>query len=207
MYVPSSFVVEEQAILNKFILSNSFATLVSTVGIEPVASHLPLLLDETAGLRGTLIGHMAKANPQWQDAEGQTVLTIFHGPHAYISPGWYHERDVVPTWNYVAVHAYGVLKLVTEPEALVNIVRHSVDYYEASMPLPWNVDSLDSQLISRLAEGTVGVSIEIQRLEGKWKLSQNHSAERRRNVVDGLRRRNIGDDAETADLMEATIQD
>jgi len=106
MYIQSNFVETDQHKLHDFIERQSFVTLVSNDGGEPVASHLPLLLDRDHGPHGRLIGHMARANPQWQSADNQSVLAIFHGPHAYISPTWYEAVNVVPTWNYVAVHVY-----------------------------------------------------------------------------------------------------
>src|SRR5687767_5413897 len=114
MYTPAHFAETDLSRLHDAIEAYSFATLVSEHEGELTASHLPLLLNRTAGDQGTLVGHMAKANRQWEQAAGQEVLAIFSGPHAYISPAWYAEERVVPTWNYVAVHAYGRLKLVQE---------------------------------------------------------------------------------------------
>src|SRR5688572_13248426 len=114
MYVPSHFNVTDLATLHDAIERYSFATLVSQSSGKLEASHLQLLLDRDAGLQGTLVGHMARANLQWQLAAGQEVLAIFSGPHAYISPQWYSAEAVVPTWNYVAVHAYGRLELIED---------------------------------------------------------------------------------------------
>lgn len=207
MYRPSSFVVDDQSILHDFIRNNSFAAMVSAEGTALVATHLPLMLDKTRGANGTLVGHMAKANSQWKQADGQSVLCLFTGPHAYISPGWYQESQVVPTWNYVAVHASGTLKLETRPAELVKIVRQTVEVYEDTMPTPWDIDSVDPALVEKLAEGIVGFSIEIRQLEGQWKLSQNHSIERRNRVVEGLKQRNMNDDVALANLMESAIKD
>src|SRR5688572_14776013 len=112
MYVPSSFAPPDEASLFDAIEQYSFALLVTGGGDELVASHLPLLLDRTLGARGTLLGHMARANEQWQSAAGEPALAVFSGPHAYVSPTWYEATQVVPTWNYVAVHAYGRLELI-----------------------------------------------------------------------------------------------
>jgi transcriptional regulator len=116
MYTPSAFVESDERKLHTFIEQNSFATLVTggenvAESTAAVASHLPLLLNREAGEQGQLVGHMAKANPQWKHADGQTSLAIFHGPHAYISPGWLKTKNTVPTWNYVAVHVRGVIRL------------------------------------------------------------------------------------------------
>lgn len=205
MYVPKPFVVDDTATLAEFIRANSFATVVSQAESEPFASHLPLLFEEQAEGDGQLTGHMAKANRQWSHADGQTVLCIFHGPHAYISPSWYQAENVVPTWNYAAVHAYGTLRIVSDPEALREIVHQYVAFYEATMPTPWSLDSQDPSFIEKLTEAIVGFTISIERLEGKWKLSQNHSTERRQQVVDGLSDRSDGQDLKVAKLMRANL--
>src|SRR5262245_55708329 len=105
MYIPTAFAETDPGTLFGFIEAYSFGLLVSTHQGGPFASHLPLLLEREAGPHGTLLGHMARANPQWHDLDGQEVLAVFSGPHAYVSPTWYESEQVVPTWNYVAVHA------------------------------------------------------------------------------------------------------
>src|ERR1700729_1397013 len=129
MYIPAAFAESDLAKLHDFIQTNSFGVLVSQVDGEPFASHLPFLLDRNSGPHGCLIGHMARANPQWQSAHGQSVLAIFPGPHAYISPTWYESENVVPTWNYVAVHVYGTFQVVEDHQETVEIVRNYVAYY------------------------------------------------------------------------------
>src|SRR5262245_13976556 len=114
MYNPVHFAVSELSTLYAAIERYSFALLVSQAGGEMTASHLPLLLDRQSDSQGTLLGHMARDNPQWQQAADQPVLAVFSGPHVYVSPGWYEARGVVPTWNYVAVHAYGRLELIDD---------------------------------------------------------------------------------------------
>ena len=113
MCIPAAFAEADMTRLHDFIEQNSFGVLVAPVGGQPFATHLPFLLDRTAGPHGTLVGHMARANPQGREAAGQTALAIFSGPHAYISPTWYEAEQVVPTWNYTAVHAYGVPSVVS----------------------------------------------------------------------------------------------
>jgi transcriptional regulator len=149
-----------------------------------VASHLPLLLDTDAGQMGSLIGHMARANSQWRDVRGE-VMALFTGPHVYVSPSWYEEEGTVPTWNYAAVHAYGTVQLVEDRESLVDILRKSVDVYEGSRPQPWTLDE-NAAYVQQMMRGIVGFRIHITRLEGKWKLSQNHSEERRGRVISAL---------------------
>lgn len=185
MYVPATFAENDLSVLHDFIERNSFALLVSQADDRPFASHLPLLLERTAGPNGTLVGHMARANPHGRDLDTQTVLCVFSGPHAYISPTWYEAENVVPTWNYTAVHAYGRVRLIHDPEPLLNIVRDSIAVYEKGMPRPWSLGPSDT-FVDRLLAQIVGFRIEIERIEGKFKLNQNHPAERREKVIRAL---------------------
>lgn len=201
MYTPSAFAVSDQRTLHDFIVAHSFATLVSSNGDVTDASHLPLLLDRESGEHGQLTGHFAKANPHWKNLDGQNVLAIFHGSHAYVSPTWYGEQNVVPTWNYVAVHARGTLKIEHDRDRLLDIVRQSVEVYEAAMPTPWQLDSAEPSFIDKLLDAIVGFTIEIEQLQGKWKLNQNHSPERQQRVIAGLQSRPDTGSQEVADLM------
>lgn len=203
MYTPPAFKVDDLERLHAILRQHSFATLVTTGKDGPVVSHLPLLLNPDFGSRGQLVGHMAKANGQWREAEGQTVLAIFHGPQTYVSPSWYPDSNAVPTWNYVAVHARGVFRKETNPDRLLRIVSDYVTEYESSMPKPWALDSQDDEFIRQLTGAIVGFTIDIDHLEGKWKLNQNQSAERQQGVVEGLRERGRGHDHAIADLMES----
>ena len=205
MYTPVSFVENDLPILHSCIEENSFATLVTLDSEGPAVSHLPLLLDRKVGRNGTLIGHMAKANSQWREIKNGDALAIFHGPHDYISPGWLNEQNVVPTWNYVAVHVTGKVQLVEEQTELLDIVRRYVNVYEASMPEPWQLESADPEFIEKLLDGIVGFTIEITSIEGKWKLNQNHPEERRQKIIDGLETRPDEDSATIAKLMRATL--
>ena len=205
MYTPSAFVVSDRESLHDFIKSHSFATLVSNDGDIVDASHLPLLLDRDAGEHGQQTGHFAKANPHWKDLDGRGVLAIFHGPHAYVSPSWYAEQNVVPTWNYVAVHAHGTLRIEHDRDRLLDIVRQSVEVYEAAMPSPWRLDYAEPSFIDGLLNGIVGFTIGIEQLEGKWKLNQNHSAERQKRLIAGLRTRPDTGSQDVANLMERNV--
>ncbi len=201
MYVPAAFQEPDLTTLHRFIEGHSFALLCSPGEGAPFASHLPLLLDRQGPPLGALVGHVARANPQWRHADGQRVLAVFSGPHAYVSPAWYEAENVVPTWNYVAAHATGVFRAVHDRDALLEIVRSTVEAYEASRPRPWQLGERNDYL-DRMLGGIVGFRIEIEALEGKWKLSQNHPAERREKIVRALREQG-GEDAEAiARLME-----
>jgi transcriptional regulator len=204
MYVPAAFAESDQTKLHDFIEQNSFGLLLSQVGGLPFATHLPFLLERAGGPHGCLVGHMARSNPQWREAGGQIALAIFSGPHAYISPTWYEAEQVVPTWNYTAVHAYGRLQIIEDEEAVLDIVRNSVGVYERGMPRPWSVAGSATYVRRRLAQ-IVGFRIEIEKMEGKWKLNQNHPAGHRKKVIRALRERG-GENAEAvAALMQSML--
>jgi transcriptional regulator len=201
MYVPAAFAESDLTRLHDFIEQHSFGLLVSPVDGLPFATHLPFLLERTAGQHGTLVGHMARANPQWREATGQATLAIFSGPHAYISPTWYEAENVVPTWNYTAVHAYGQIQIIEDEETLREIVQRFVQFYEKSMPRPWSFDGPNTYVERMLAQ-IVGFRVEVQKIEGKWKLNQNHPVERRRKVVRALQ----GQGDENAQAVAAMMQ-
>jgi transcriptional regulator len=203
MYNPAAFAEDDVSQLHAFLRQKSFATLVSTGENGLVASHIPLLLDPQGGRLGHLLGHMARANSQWRQITGE-VLAVFQGPHTYISPSWYEEPGLVPTWNYVAVHAYGTLQIVGERKDLLEILRRTVTFYEASRPRPWSLDFEGDRLDSFL-RAIVGFRIEISRLEGKWKLSQNHPEERRRKVIRALGEESGEDAREIATMMKQRL--
>ena len=200
MYVPAHFAESDRSKLHDAIEQYSFATLISQNGRESFASHLPLLLDRDAGPGGTLIGHMARANPQWLDAAGQQVLAIFSGPHAYISPTWYEAGQTVPTWNYVAVHAYGPLELIEDLAKAEAVLRRTIQTYEASQPAPWQLDE-SPEFVERLVRQIAAFRIPIARIEGKWKLNQNHPPERRARVITVLESRPDENSRKIAQLM------
>lgn len=204
MYIPAAFAEFDLSRLHDFIEQHSFGLLVSQVDGLPAATHLPFLLERTTGRHGNLVGHVARANPQWREAGGQTVLAIFSGPHAYISPTWYEAEQVVPTWNYTAVHAYGQVRIIEDEGALLEIVRNFVQFYEKSMPRPWSLDGSRTFVERPLAQ-IVGFRMVIEKIEGKWKLNQNHPAERRRKVVRALRQRGDENAQAVADWMQAML--
>jgi transcriptional regulator len=204
MYVPAPFAEADLTKLHEFIEQNSFGILVSQVDGLPFASHLPFLLDRTAGPHGTLVGHVARANPQWREAAGQTALAIFAGPHVYVSPTWYEAEQVVPTWNYITVHAYGQVEVVEDKGALLEIVQKSVRVYEQAMPRPWTFDP-SSTFVERMLAQIVGFRIMVEKIEGKWKLNQNHPVQRREKVVRALRQRTDENAQAIASIMAAML--
>jgi len=204
MYIPAAFAEHDLSKLHEFIEQNSFGLLVSLVDGLPFASHLPFLLERNVGTRGSLVGHVARANPQWHEAGGQTALAIFAGPHTYISPTWYEAEQVVPTWNYTAVHVYGRVEVIEERSAISEIVQKMVRLYENAMPRPWSFDA-SSTFAERMLAQIVGLRIENERIEGKWKLNQNHPVERRTKVIRALQRRTDENALAVAALMQATL--
>lgn len=208
MYVPAAFQQTDTVELFEFIRTYGFATVITQQSRESqeanntpgmTATHLPVLLEEGHGPFGRLVGHFAKANDQALDF-GQEALVIFAGPHAYISPTWYAAPNTVPTWNYVAVHAYGVLKEVTDRQRLATILRSTVHKYESSRSNPWSFDA-ETDFHQKLMDGIIGFEIEISKLQGKWKLNQNHPAERRKRVVAALQSQADQNSQEIARLM------
>lgn len=188
MYTPSAFQVEDIDQLHSFMKDHSFATIVSAVDGNPSATHLPFVVQPSGGRFGTLVAHMARANPLWRSWTDQTeVLVIFSGPHAYISPSWYEQQETVPTWNYSAVHAYGKARLISDPEALRALVIQQTKLYEGREGSTWDQSLMDPMMDS-LLKGIVGFSIEIERLEGKFKFNQNRSAADQEGVSVALER-------------------
>ena len=205
MYLPDLYAVTDKRQIYDFIRSNGFGILFSHQGPGPTATHLPFILVEGAEGEATIIGHMARANEQWKHADGQDVLVVFHGPHAYVSPTWYREEDVVPTWNYAVVHVYGTFEAVQDREETVNIVRQIVDYYESFEPCAWTTD-FDSPYNKKMIKGVTAFKIRIDRMEGKWKMGQNRPTHLRRRAIEELRARPGENEQAIAWLMEAAIR-
>jgi len=182
MYVPSHFRGPDHAAVCDFIEAHSFAVVVSRQADEWNATHVPLLLHRHTGTHGQLIGHLARANPQWREMADAEVLVIFNGPHAYISPSWYEAEEVVPTWNYLAVHAVGRCSIIDDEQAAFDILRETVQFYEQPRAEPWSFGTV-APYIKKLLRQIVPFRIDIARLDAKWKLSQNHPAERRAKVA------------------------
>jgi transcriptional regulator len=188
MYIPAHFREEDLPTLHRVMHENSFALLVTQEGGVPYATHLPFLIDPAQGAYGTLRAHMARANPQWRQFElGQEALVVFQGPHAYISPDWYESHPTVPTWDYVAIHAYGVPRILSDTE-LHSTLHALVANYEAPRSQPWIIDEATDAHVLKILPGIVGFEIEITRLEGKVKMNQNSREADRRGAIEGLRR-------------------
>lgn len=183
MYVPSHFAFTDRAEIVAFMRRYNFATVVSQLNGEPYASHLPFVVEETAD-EIRLLAHFAKANPQWQHWADQTVMVIFSEPHAYVSPSLYEKEQNVPTWNYVAVHAYGVPELISDETRAFGLLEKQMAAYEPAYLDQWN--RLLQDYKNAMIKGIVAFEMTIQRLDAKNKLSQNKSAQERHNVREHL---------------------
>jgi transcriptional regulator len=189
MYVPKHFRQDDLPAIHRLMREYSFATLVSTEddGV-PIATHLPVVLAEEPAPYGSLKAHMALGNPQWRTlAPEREVLVIFQGPHAYITPSWYENALSVPTWNYATVHAYGVPRLIQDHDELYVHLRSLVEKHEGQFAEQWRLDSLPDDYVQKMMQGVVGVEIQLTRLQGKWKMSQNRSDNERVRVSAELR--------------------
>ncbi|HEX9791823.1 MAG TPA: FMN-binding negative transcriptional regulator [Kiloniellales bacterium] len=208
MYIPKDFVLTDPDEIRAVLRDYAFAVLVTAVNsAAPVATHLPVIFDGAAGPNGTLLAHMARANPHWHDLErlqeaGGEALVIFQGAHTYVSPRWYSTGPAVPTWNYVAVHAYGTPRLIDDPARVRRLLTDLADIYEAGAAAPWRLEAQDDTYLRAMMRGIVAFEIPISRLEAKAKMTQNRSAEDRAGVIAALRQ---GADAlghEVATLMD-----
>jgi transcriptional regulator len=180
MYVHKHFAMNDPADIEKFIRTHSFGMLISSVQDEPFATHLPFLYDAE---QRVLFAHMARANPQWRELDGQKALVVFAGPHAYISPSWYEEPAAVPTWNYVAVHVYGTCSVLAGEDGLKTLLADTVRYYEPDSQLPTRENE---SFYRNMMKAIVGFRIDITKIEGKAKLSQNRSPAVQDRVVKKL---------------------
>lgn len=191
MYVPPHFAETRVPVLQDAMRRTGLANLV-TVGPDGLmASPLPLMLDAEDGEFGTLYGHLARANPQWRHAPAADALAIFMGPDAYVSPSWYATKQetgkVVPTWNYITVHASGPVTFFEDAAALLEVVTRLTDRHERERAAPWAVDDAPAPFVASQLKGIVGFRMPIAALQGKWKMSQNRPAADRAGVVAGMR--------------------
>lgn len=201
MYIPAHFAARDAVPLQALIAGHAFGLLVSGAAGDMVASHVPFLYDPGHGPHGRLVCHLAAANGQATALDGQTVLCIFQGVHGYVSPNWYAKKPAVPTWNYAAVHAYGRASVTRDPARLRDIVERLTAVYEG--PDGWKLSDEPESFAAGMLRGIVGIEIAIERLEGKFKLSQNRPAVDVAGVIANLRR--LGGDANLA-LADAMQQ-
>ena len=209
MYIPPAFKDDEVESIRATIRGARLASLVTATAEGPVATPLPLFLDETEGEHGTLYGHLAKANPQWRLPPIGQALAIFTGPEAYVTPSWYATKQetgkVVPTWNYVAVHAYGPVEFFQEPERLLDVVTRLTNKHEGLRAKPWAVGDAPADFIAAQLRGIVGIRIPVVRFEGKRKMSQNRPESDRVGVAAGLAASENPQDRQVAPLIPVSV--
>jgi transcriptional regulator len=205
MYNPPHFELTDLAEIHDTLRACRLAHFITATQDGIFATPLPLFLVPSEGEFGTLYGHLARANAQWKQSPQSEALAIFAGPDAYITPSWYAVKaetgKVVPTWNYVAVHAYGPVEFFDDAERLLDVVTRLTDLHEGERQKPWQVSDAPADFIQAQLRGIVGLRIPITRLEGKRKMSQNRTAADRSGVVEGLRESNRPSDGEVADLV------
>ena len=207
VYIPRPFALREPAQVARLVAEHPFATLVTTGGAEPQLSHVPLQFDPADGPHGTLLGHMARANPHWQHFGDGPSVAIFHGPHAYVSPSWYAEpAAAVPTWNYCVAHLHGPAELMDTDRDKRALLDAMVQRYEGGRAQPWRLQ-LEGRALEALLGAIVGFRLRIERVEAKFKLSQNRSVEDRERVIEKLRAEGYPDANATAAWMEAYARD
>ena len=184
MYIPEHFRNEDRATALAFMRANPFVILISSTDEGPFATHVPVIIRESAD-QLTVRGHVAKANPHWRYLQNDpTCLMIFHGPHAYISPSNYDSREVVPTWNYGAVHIYGNATTYAEPDQLLNMLHDLIPTFDATYEQQW--DTLSEAYRQRMLSHIVGFEIAVTKLEAKFKLSQNRTRNEQQHIIDSL---------------------
>mgnify|MGYP001790902440 CR=1 FL=1 len=186
MYIPHFYKNENADEIREFIRQNSFGILINQLDGKPWATHIPLELEQGPKGKATLVGHIAKANPQWKAFKlNPKVLCIFNGPHAYVSSSWYKEEEV-PTWNYIAVHVYGTLQVLSEEETMKSLYR-LVDKYELDSENPVSLEDMAPKTL-RQVKGVVGFSIAIEEIQAAYKLSQTRPSDHNR-ITEELKKR------------------
>jgi transcriptional regulator len=204
VYLPPHFTEDREGVLIAHIERHDFGLLVTHGTAGQTASQVPFLVERRGGAL-VLQAHLARGNPQVDDLDrGGAALAIFTGPHAYVSPSWYGAGPAVPTWNYTAVHAYGEIRAIRDPDWLRDLVGRLSDRHEAREPTPpWRIEELPEAFLAAMLNGIVGVEIAVGRLEGKFKLSQNRPAADRPRIAAALARRDDVDSQAVARLMRA----
>ena len=200
VYLPPAFTETREDVLLAHIERHDFGLLVTAGAAGLIASQIPFLAERRDGAL-YLQGHIARANPQGADLDAGQALAIFTGPHAYISPSWYQAGPAVPTWNYASVHAYGAARRIDEAAWLRRLVRRLSERHEAREPAPWDMGELPEDYVQSMLNGIVGIEIVVNRLEGKFKLSQNRPGADRPRIVAGLERRADPESHAVAQLM------
>lgn len=205
MYIPPAFRVDDVADIHRIMREARSATLVTATAEGLIGTPLPMLLDENEGQYGTLYAHVARANPQWKLVPTGEAMVVFAGPEAYVTPSWYATKQethkVVPTWNYIAVHAYGPVEFFDDADRLLDVVTRLTDLHEQSREDRWAVTDAPTDFIKAQLRGIIGLRMPITRLDGKRKMSQNRNAADRAGAIDGLSRSDRPEDRVVASLI------
>ena len=206
MYTPKLFEENDPRILHDFMREFSFALIVTAKNGTPFGSHLPLSVEAT-GAKGTLFGHLARANNHWRQFDGRTeAMAVFQGPHSYISPNWYVNDGLVPTWNYATVHVFGRPQVTDDQGETINILRRLVEANETDATDNWSMRRLSSTEVKKQLKGIVAFSMQIDRLEGKFKMGQNRAPEDALAAARGVRATRNTHAEMVADEMESRVQ-
>jgi transcriptional regulator len=207
MYIPKHNEETRVDVIDRLIRSHPLAALITMGTSGLFATHLPMVLHREDDRHVTLRGHISRANRQWREFSPEVeALAIFAGPQHYITPNWYPEKaatgKVVPTWNYAVVHAYGPLRVIEDAAWLLTHLNSLTETHEASSASPWKVSDAPAGYVETIAKGVVGIELPVTRLEAKWKVSQNQTAETRVSVARGLEDLNTESSLEMRDLVE-----
>ncbi|HEY4628553.1 MAG TPA: FMN-binding negative transcriptional regulator [Flavobacterium sp.] len=200
MYIPDLYKNENQEAITAFLKENSFGILINQTNGKLWATHIPLELSINAEGKTILEGHISKENPQWKGfAEDDQILAIFSGPHSYISPSWY-DHENVPTWNYIAVHVYGKIKII-EGDAVIQSLKRLVDKYEKNSENPVRIEDLSEKTMMQ-SRGIVAFEIEIEEIQAQHKMSQNRDDKNYQNIISELEKTNINQSIAVANEMK-----
>ena len=198
MYIPKHNLVTDRKEIVAFMKRYNFGVIISAKNNLPIATHLPFVISEE-GDDVIIYGHYAKANKQWSDIGGNTVLVIFSEPHAYVSPKYYDHRQNVPTWNYMAVHVYGTAELVESRDGAIDILERSMDFFEPGYKEQWK--TLDEEYKNGLLKGIVAFKIKATELQAKKKLSQNRNETERQRIIESFSQSHNPNEKEIAEHM------
>jgi transcriptional regulator len=200
MYIPDLYKNENQEAITAFLKENSFGILINQTNGKLWATHIPLELSINSEGKTILEGHISKENPQWQGfAENDQILAIFSGPHSYISPSWY-DHENVPTWNYIAIHVYGKIKII-EGDAVIESLKRLVDKYEQNSENPVRIEDLSEKTMMQ-SRGIVAFQIEIEEIQAQQKMSQNRDAKNYQNIISELEKTNKNQSIAVANEMK-----
>ncbi|MDC0598668.1 FMN-binding negative transcriptional regulator [Gammaproteobacteria bacterium] len=210
MYIPKVNEEKNISILHALVTSHPLGTWVTHTHEGLIVNHIPFMINSTLGENGTLVGHVAKANPIWkQFSSTENSVIIFQGVETYITPSWYPSKNehgkALPTWNYAVVHAYGLPRIIEDKEWLLNHLNELTDEHESEQALPWKVADAPEDYIKHMLKGVVGIEIPIAKLEGKWKVNQNKQESDKLGVIEGLLSREDAQSKEMASYVQQYI--